>query len=112
MKMARFLRFQAVSVAGSSMAPTFNQGDWLLFRSLRNQSHPDFAKNLLGQVVLIQRESQAGKDFIQIKRVTKVSSDGIWVEGDNANESTDSRTWGNLKPQEIKAIFVLRYKKA
>lgn len=94
------------------MAPTFNEGDWLLFRSLRNQSHPDFAKNLLGQVVLVQRESLAGRDFIQIKRVTKVSSDGIWVEGDNESESTDSRTWGYLKPHEIKAIFVLRYRRA
>jgi hypothetical protein len=88
------------------MAPTFNDGDWLIFRSLRNHN------NLQGQVVLIQRSSQAGDDFLQVKRVTKQDSNGIWVQGDNALASTDSRTWGYLKPEEVKAIFVLRYKKA
>jgi len=108
----KMLRFQTVVVSGNSMTPSFNSGDWLLFRSLRNQNHPGFQQALVGHVVLVQRESKAGKDFLQIKRVTKVSKSGLWVEGDNQKESIDSRTWGYLKPHEVKAIFVLRFKKA
>lgn len=98
------------------MLPTFNSGDWLLFRTLRNQTHSIYGAkvlgNLIGQVVLIERESELGSDFLQVKRVKKVSDEGIWVEGDNTERSTDSRTWGYLKPNEIKAVFVFRYKKA
>ncbi len=91
-----------VAVAGGSMTPTFNAGDWLLvmwggqFR--------------LGQTVLIERQAQPG--VFLIKRVIRMESDKYWVEGDNKEESTDSRQWGALDHSEIVATVVFRFKKA
>lgn len=33
-----FRVFRAIAVSGSSMSPTYNDGDWLIFRSLRRAS--------------------------------------------------------------------------
>jgi len=98
---------KAVEVRGDSMAPNYNDGDWLLFRLL--QAKPS---DLVGKVVLIQRDSQAGKDFLQVKRVTRLTNEGIWVEGDNKDNSTDSRSWGAVDSSEVIGKLILRYRKA
>jgi nickel-type superoxide dismutase maturation protease len=98
---------KAVVVRGDSMAPNFNDGDWLLFHILRAKS-----SDLVGKVVLIQRKSELGKDFLQIKRVTQVTELGIWVEGDNKNASTDSRSWGALEANEVIGKLIFRYRRA
>ena len=110
----QFLRLTAVSVDGTSMSPSFNHGDWLLFRILRWPVAPTHAQlaDLVGKVVLVRRSSEFGDDFLQIKRVIHVNESGIWVEGDNKAQSTDSRTWGYLSPKEIIAIYFLRYRRA
>lgn len=37
---------------------------------------------------------------------------GLWVEGDNKAESTDSRQYGYLKPSEVVGVFLICYKRA
>ena len=77
------------------MLPTFQDGKVLYFRggaTLRR----------VGQIVLIERESYPG--IFYIKRITSITSEGIWVEGDHLEESTDSRKWGYLSPEEIIAV--------
>ena len=105
--------FKKVEVRGDSMSPNYNDGDWLLFRLLPAKSK---ANELVGKVVLIQRRSNLGEDFLQVKRVTKVHNDTneteIWVEGDNKEKSTDSRTWGALDSSEVIAKLVIRYRRA
>ncbi|MEI8223361.1 MAG: S26 family signal peptidase [Actinomycetes bacterium] len=84
-----------VKISGRSMLPTFQDGTVLYFRggaTLRR----------VGQIVLIERESYPG--IFYIKRITSITSEGIWVEGDNLEESTDSRKWGYLSPEEIIAV--------
>lgn len=111
---------KAVAVRGDSMSPNFNEGDWLLFRLL-----PDGAKKkvkvsrLTGKVVLIQRQSNAGNDFLQIKRVSQIVSNSkfkneieVWVEGDNSEKSTDSRSWGTLETSEVIGVLIFRYRRA
>ena len=125
-------KFKAVEVRGDSMSPNFNDGDWLLFRLLPAKSKSDKKANaligkLVGKVVLIQRHSEIGKDFLQVKRVTQVSdssdssgsskaSDAIknefWVEGDNKANSTDSRSWGALDSSEVIGKLIFRYRRA
>ena len=115
-------KFKTVEVRGDSMSPNFNDGDWLLFRLLPAKSK---SGTLIGKVVLIQRHSEIGKDFLQIKRVTQVSdssgssgsskaSDAIknefWVEGDNKANSTDSRSWGALDANEVLGKLMFRYR--
>ena len=107
------VHFKKVEVRGDSMSPNYNDGDWLLFRLLPAKSK---ANELVGKVVLIQRRSNLGEDFLQVKRVTKVHNDTneteIWVEGDNKEKSTDSRTWGALDSSEVIAKLVIRYRRA
>jgi signal peptidase I len=105
--------FKKVEVRGDSMSPNYNEGDWLLFRLLPAKSKAD---ELVGKVVLIQRRSNLGEDFLQVKRVTKVHNDTneteIWVEGDNKEKSTDSRSWGALDSSEVIGKLILRYQRA
>jgi signal peptidase I len=107
------LHFKAVVVRGDSMAPNYNDGDWLLFRILPTvKMNQISARKLNGKVVLIQRNSQVGKDFLQVKRATKVTILGVWVEGDNKKASTDSRSWGVLDSSEVIGKLILRYRRA
>ena len=119
-------KFKAVEVRGDSMSPNFNDGDWLLFRLLPAKSKSNKKANaligkLVGKVVLIQRHSEIGKDFLQVKRVTQVSGSSkasdaikneIWVEGDNKANSTDSRSWGALDANEVLGKLMFRYRRA
>ena len=95
------------------MSPNYNDGDWLLFRLLPAKSKAD---ELVGKVVLIQRRSNLGEDFLQVKRVIKVHNNNneaqIWVEGDNKSASTDSRSWGALDSSEVIGRLLLRYRRA
>jgi signal peptidase I len=111
---------KAVEVRGDSMAPNYNDGDWLLFSLLPAKSKlGSKANSLVGKVVLVQRNSQAGKDFLQVKRVVQVTTDStiakkieFWVEGDNKSASTDSRSWGAVDSSEVIGKLILRYRKA
>ena len=115
-------KFKAVEVRGDSMSPNFNDGDWLLFRLLPAKSKSGtLVGKLVGNVVLIQRHSEIGKDFLQVKRVTQVSGSSkasdaikneIWVEGDNKANSTDSRSWGALDSSEVIGKLIFRYRRA
>jgi hypothetical protein len=95
------------------MAPTLSEGDWLLFRSWKSRPgnfNLNALEGLIGKIILVQRSPN---DFMQIKRVTKISADRkVWVEGDNANASTDSRQWGAIEPTEVQAVLLFRYHKA
>ena len=112
-------KFKAVEVRGDSMSPNFNDGDWLLFRLLPAKSKSDkLVGKLVGKVVLIQRQSQVGTDFLQVKRVVKVDESNesnetkFWVEGDNKSASTDSRSWGALDSSEVIGKLIFRYRRA
>jgi nickel-type superoxide dismutase maturation protease len=104
-----FPRVRTIAVSGNSMSPTYNDGDWLLFRELKvgNSSPLDY---LVGKVVVIERESYPGVHFI--KRIVRLENEGYWVEGDNRDSSTDSRTWGTLGAAEIVGVILLRYHRA
>ena len=112
-------KFKAVEVRGDSMSPNFNDGDWLLFRLLPAKSKSGkLVGELVGKVVLIQRQSQVGTDFLQVKRVVKVNETNetnetkFWVEGDNREKSTDSRSWGALDSSEVIGKLIFRYRRA
>ena len=109
-------KFKAVEVRGDSMSPNYNDGDWLLFWLLPAKSKSGkLVGKLVGKVVLIQRQSQVGTDFLQVKRVVKVNETNetkIWVEGDYKSASTDSRSWGALDSSEVIGKLIFRYRRA
>jgi nickel-type superoxide dismutase maturation protease len=81
-------------VAGESMQPTYQPGDtvlgWRWFRPKR------------GDIVVVKR------DRMLIKRVTHVNVEGIFLEGDNPRRSTDSRTFGLVRRDQVEARIILK----
>jgi len=90
------------------MSPTYNDGDWLLFRPL-SEVKVNSLRRLVGKVVVIERESYPG--ILLIKRLLRADESGLWVEGDNEDASTDSRAWGLLAPREIVGLVLIRYRR-
>ena len=93
-----------VRVEGNSMAPTYGNGDWLLVLWMQQSPH----RGQLGSIAVIEREGQPG--ILLIKRIQKSHGGNYWVEGDNI-ESTDSRSWGWITPNEIVGRVLFRVRK-
>ena len=91
------------------MAPTYQDGDWLLVSWFAEGLPPLVAERILGKVVVIEREERPG--IFLVKRLQKSHGGKFWVEGDN-KESTDSRTWGWIPGNEIIGVVLFRYRKA
>ena len=90
------------------MAPTYQDGDWLLVSWFDGGLSPLVAERTLGKVVVIEREERPG--IFLVKRLQKSHGGNFWVQGDN-EESTDSRTWGWIPSNEIVGVVLFRYRK-
>jgi nickel-type superoxide dismutase maturation protease len=94
-----------VAVEGRSMAPALQPGDFLLAMKPK-RLRP-------GCLVVVEHPSR--ERFDMIKRLTVVPGHGglgpgeYWVEGDAADASTDSRTFGPVSGHAIKGVVVARY---
>ena len=83
-----------VEVAGTSMRPTLEPGDWALAVRVQQVRR--------GDVVVVEHPERPG--FELVKRVVhvpgeeapdgRVLMDEVWVEGDEPEGSTDSRRFG------------------
>ncbi len=107
-----FLRWKPfrVDISGPSMSPTLLPGDWALaVKPGRIQR---------GDVVVIEHPNRPG--FEMVKRVVGVpddlapdgrilAHDEWWVEGDNREASTDSRKFGSVTTDQVKAKVRLVY---
>jgi len=120
--MAAMAKYASVRVEGNSMAPTYNDSDWLMAR----WADYSMARNLLtkllhrllsslaaGDIVVIEREEQPG--IFYVKRIADVRElkgelPMIYVLSDNP-EGTDSRTWGWLPIHYVKARVEFRVKR-
>jgi nickel-type superoxide dismutase maturation protease len=82
-------------VSGESMRPTYAPGDTLLgWRWFKPRP---------GHVVVAYHEGRS-----LIKRVVSLDVGGVWIEGDNPPQSTDSRHFGPLGPEQIQARIIVR----
>jgi signal peptidase I len=116
-------RYSTVLVEGESMQPTYSPGDWLMARwgafALKSprKSPLQIIGNLIGarvdvgDVVVIERPEQPG--IFYVKRITeiKVDTNQIFVSSDNP-AGTDSRQWGWLPVQSVRARVSSRVRKA
>jgi signal peptidase I len=98
-----------VEIAGASMAPTLLPGDWALAVATRSIRR--------GDVVVVEHPERMGYEMV--KRVVggpgdrvgdrQLGDDEWWVEGDRADASTDSRGFGPLRRDGLKAKVLLVY---
>jgi nickel-type superoxide dismutase maturation protease len=106
-----FVRYRPARVAieGVSMAPTLLPGDWVLVVTPDRYERDD--------VVVVEHPERAGYEIV--KRLVGVPGDEAdgrllgdgeyWVEGDFAKRSTDSRQFGAVSRDRLKAKAVLVY---
>src|SRR3990170_3084384 len=107
-----FLRWRPVrvEVRGTSMAPTLEPGDWVLAVA------PGRLRR--GEIGVVERPDRPG--FEMVKRILAIPGDlapdgrvllrdELWVEGDAPEDSTDSRTFGPVRREHVKAEARLVY---
>jgi signal peptidase I len=92
-----------VEVAGTSMRPTLEPGDWALAIRVRSVRR--------GDVVVVEHPERPG--FELVKRVVYLPGDvapdrlalvdGVWIEGDEPEGSTDSRAFGPVAVERVRA---------
>jgi len=90
-------------VSGNSMEPTYKTGNRLCVSRL----FYTFFKPKIGDVAVLRdpRDSR-----LVLKRVVGITPDGYFVKGDNESGSTDSRTFGSVKKENIVGKVLFRYK--
>lgn len=91
------------------MVPTLMPGDWALAVARRR-----FRR---GDIVVVEHPGRPGYEMV--KRITGVpnerigdrtlADDELWVEGDREDASTDSRHFGPVRREQVKAKVVLVY---
>jgi signal peptidase I len=110
---AAFLRWKPfrVEVEGASMVPTLLPGDWALAVGARRLRR--------GDVVVVEHPGRPGYEMV--KRLSGLPGDRVgtegrvlgenewWVEGDHEVGSTDSRQFGPVSREELKAKVLLVY---
>lgn len=98
---AVFYTFPIVCVRGRSMLPTFQDGSILITTRLFN-----IYKLKEGQVYVYNRLDEDNKKYLVVKRLTKkheLLPTLVYFEGDNPTESYDSRQYGYVNAEDIKA---------
>lgn len=83
-------RYQLMRVRGSSMSPTFRDGDVVLVDRHAFYHCPPRP----GDIVAARPPDLQGKAIV--KRITAVSTAGVTLIGDNPDDSLDSRRLGPI----------------
>lgn len=97
-------RYMRYAVEGESMSPAYNPGDWLIV-----DTHAfDHRAPRKGEVVVARDPRHPSRNII--KRVRSVDLHGnVWLEGDNADASTDSRHFGAVT--DVEGLVRWRYRR-
>lgn len=85
------------NVVGESMSPTFFQNQRLIAIKL-------WFIQIKEHDIIICKDPRNG--MLLVKRIVKIKNGNYFVEGDNKEKSTDSRTFGWLKKRDIFAKVV------
>ena len=90
-------------VTGESMEPTYSPGA-ILLGSGWVSPRPGRVAVLDSRACTRRTQSATGRNHI--KRIRRIDQHGVWVEGDNAESSIDSRHVGYIGLEHIKAVIV------
>lgn len=89
------MRYRMAVVSGVSMIPTLAPGERLLVRL--------DGPIVIGDIVVFQRANQ-----FDVKRILRIEVDGVFVQGDNDQVSTDSRAYGLIPHDNVIGVATYR----
>ena len=108
-----FYIFPLAKVNGRSMLPTFKDGSLLLTTRLFNRD-----KLKIGDIYVYKRINEDGQEIAVVKRLTNITSlpyedydNLLFFEGDNPEESYDSRHYGFINAEDIIAKVLWQVRK-
>ncbi len=84
------------TVTGDSMLPHYRAGDVVLMTT--------WLRPHVGSVVVARDPRDPDRRIL--KRITAMNGDHITVTGDNPSASTDSRTFGSIRHDDILGIVI------
>ena len=90
-----FGRVKRFEVKGASMSPVLREGDWVFVRPVLPEQNA-FSP---GDILVARHPHQ--KNSMLIKRFTHRTEYGLFLQGDNPGQSTDSRTLGAFPENRI-----------
>lgn len=99
-----------IAIEGVSMAPTLLPGDWALVVTPERFHRDD--------VVVVEHPQRPGYEIVKrliglpggVVGGRELGEDEYWVEGDFSHRSTDSRDFGPVRRDQLKAKVVLVYR--
>ena len=96
-----------VEVAGSSMLPTLEPGDWLVATRWGRPRRGAIVVVRRDRIDLVKRVAAEPGDEVDGHRL---ATDEYLVLGDNAAASTDGRTFGPVRRSQIEGVVRFRYR--
>ncbi len=90
--------YSYLAVAGRSMVPALQPGDWVLARN--------GGRARVGDIVVVERPDRPG--LLVVKRVARVGAEGYWVLGDFPEHSSDSREFGAVRQIRGRVVWRVR----
>ncbi len=113
-----FLMGETFEVSGDSMAPMLTNGQDVFAENITSKFWPIKKGDIIvftlktgEEHILIKRVYGLPGDELEVdRRSYKVPADSYFVLGDNKDKSTDSRSFGYIKSENVlgRALFVLR----
>ena len=97
-------RYGRYEVSGESMVPALNPGDWIAVDMAAYTTRPPRS----GDVVLARDPRDPERTLVKRVDHTDLHSN-VWLLGENAESSTDSRTFGPVTPDAILGRVRWRY---
>lgn len=91
------------AVGGRSMEPGLQQGDRVLVDRWTYRQRPP----QVGEVVLVL--GPGARPLVKRAARVEPSADAVWVLGDNASASNDSRRFGGVPLASVRGRVVFRY---
>lgn len=86
-------------VNGTSMAPTFSDGDVVLWKEVDN-----IAELEVGDVIIFNHPTRPGRENIS-HRIVEIEGDRIWTAGDNSGEDRHPVTEEDIKGLVVGVIY-------
>ena len=97
-------RFTLIRVDGESMSPTLKHGQFLFVdRAITPQYIPNFGERVLKGAIMVYYSPQGKPVIKRLTEKVRVSETEtfLWFEGDNKENSIDSRDYGFVLPERI-----------